>query len=88
MATFHCSKDRSSSGRGLHVLDVLAKDPWMPGGDTQQGDRGTLWTPPALLPVPESVNADAHGESELLLCQSDETPQSSNVLAGLKLSRA
>ena len=62
------------SGRGRNVLDVLTDNPRMPSGDAQQGDRGTLWMPPTLLPVSEGVNADAHGLSELYLGEPDKTP--------------
>jgi hypothetical protein len=42
---------RLDSGCGLHLLDVLADNPWMPSCDMQQGNRGTRWLSPALLPV-------------------------------------
>lgn len=44
----------------------------MPGDNPQQSDRGTLRMSPPLLPVPEGVNADTHGASELGLGQPDK----------------
>jgi len=53
----------------------------------QQGNRGTLWLAPALFPVPEGMNADAHGLSELGLGEPNETSQRCYVLAGLEVSQ-
>ena len=53
----------------------------MPGSDAQQGVRGPFRVPSALLPIPESVDADAHGVSELRLGEPDKTPQGRDVLA-------
>jgi hypothetical protein len=58
----------------------------MPGSDAQQGDRWAFWMPPALFPVPEGVDADTHGESELRLRETYETPQGRNVFARFNLS--
>jgi hypothetical protein len=59
----------------LEAREVFPENPRMPSGDAQQGDRRAFRTPPPLLPVPESMNADAHGESELNLGEPDKIPQ-------------
>ncbi len=62
------------SGCGLNVLDILPNDPRMSGCDAQQCHRGTLGVSPTLLPVSESMNADAHGVGELRLSEPDKAP--------------
>ena len=55
-------------------LDVLANDARMPSGNAQQGNCGTLWMPPPLFPISESVDTDTHGLSELSLGEPDKAP--------------
>lgn len=51
----------------------------MTGRDAQEGQRRTLRAAPALLPVPERMNADPERRRELLLGQACEPPQRSDV---------
>jgi hypothetical protein len=44
-------------------------------GDAQQGQSGTVWRYPVLLPIAERVNTDTERFRELLLSQTDETSQ-------------
>src|SRR6266508_3685232 len=72
----------SSSG-----LEVLTNDAGMTRSNSQQGDRRTVRIATALLPVPKSVNAYAHGLSELCLGQSDKSSKRRDIFAGFELSQ-
>src|SRR6185436_4977712 len=68
-------------------LDIFSNDPRMARGDAEQCDRGSLRLSPALLPVAERVDADAHGASELGLREPHEAPQGRDVVTGFESAR-
>jgi hypothetical protein len=70
-------EDQDDSGSRF---EILADDPRMASGDTQQCDRWTLWMSPALLPVSKSVNTDPYGLGELCLRESDKASKSGDIL--------
>lgn len=47
----------------------------MPSGDTQQGNRRPLRMPSPLLPIPKSMDTNAHSGGELLLRETNEASQ-------------
>jgi hypothetical protein len=51
----------------------------MSRSDSQQSKCRPLGRAPALLPIPERMNADAHGPSETSLGQANETPEGCDV---------
>src|SRR5690606_31781403 len=67
-------------------LEILADDAWVLGGDSQQCQSWTLRSAPSLLPISESVNADAHRLGELRLRQANSAPECRNVLARFELA--
>lgn len=67
-------------------LEILADDARMFRRDSQQGQSWTLWAPTSLLPISESVDADAHGLGELSLRQANEASERGNVLAGFEFA--
>lgn len=76
--------DRSSSSSRIQIL---SQDPRVAGCNTQKGHRRTFRPSPPLLPVAQSMNADAHGLGKLLLSQIHEAPQGRDVLTGVEIAR-
>src|SRR5678815_5194669 len=60
----------------------------MARSDAEQCDRGPLRLPPALFPVAERVNADAHGAGELGLREPHEAPQGRDVVTRFESVRS
>src|SRR5690606_26356230 len=64
----------------------LADDARVFGRDSQECQSWPLWGAASLLPIAESVDADAHGLGELGLRQANEAPERGNVLAGFEFA--
>lgn len=62
-------------------LEILATDPRMPGGNSQQRDRRTIRPATSLFPIAKRMNADPHRPGELRLRQADESAKSGDVRA-------
>lgn len=58
----------------------------MSGSDAEQGERRSFGRAAVLFPIPEGVDADAHGASETRLGQADEASEGGDVITGLELS--
>jgi hypothetical protein len=71
------------SGR---CLQILAENAWMSSRNAEQCKRGSFWRAAVLFPIPEGVNADAHGTGETRLGQTDEASEGGDVVTGLKLA--
>ena len=51
----------------------------MTSGDSQQSQCRPLWRATILLPIPECMDADAHGTCETGLSQADEASEGGDV---------
>src|SRR5258708_39607173 len=74
---------RDLSGR---CFQVLAEDAWMSSSDAEQGERRSFGRAAVLFPIPEGMDADAHGARETRLGQSDESSEGGDVITGLELA--
>ena len=76
-----------TNGRLRSPTQILAKNPGVAGGDSQQGDRWPLRNTASLLPIAERVHADAHRSSKLCLCQPRKAPKRCDVFSRLEAPR-
>src|SRR5450432_2346730 len=58
---------------------ILAKDAWVPCGDSQERDRWPLGRATTLLPVAKNVNANTHGASKACLRQADKPTERGDI---------
>lgn len=58
----------------------------MSGSDAEQRERGAFGRAAVLFPIPQRVDADAHGASETRLGQADEASEGGDVITGLELT--
>ena len=58
----------------------------MSGSDAEQGESRSFGRAAVLFPIPEGMDADAHGACETRLGQADEASESGDVITGLELS--
>ena len=58
----------------------------MSGSDAEQCQRRAFGRAAVLLPIPERVDADAHGACETRLGQADEASEGGDVITGLELT--
>jgi hypothetical protein len=62
-------------------FEILSNDAGVTGGDSKEREGGSLGMPASLLPVSQSMDADAHGTCELYLCQPHEPPERGDIVA-------
>ena len=58
----------------------------MSGSDAEQCERRAFGRAAVLLPIPERVDADAHGACETRLGQAHEASKGGDVVTGLELA--
>ena len=89
---FNCAGARGSGATDNRIVglrptlscsgsQILAKNAWVPRGDSQERDRWPLGRATTLLPVAKSVNANTHGASKACLRQADKPTERGDIVA-------